>query len=206
MTPTDDRAGNELLTEYQRAGGYARTIFEFPDKPVDANIINVLSAWLVELETRWPGEETSGREMVRLMIARTLGVKESRKSVAIPALISQFDHTKQLSERAQWAAGNALFDIPAGKEYFDDLAAIAADRGFGRRRGMVVTWLGKSRHPEAAAVALSVVDDESVEGNALEALAKMRVQGVREQIEPFLSADKARIRQLAKRILDHDQT
>ncbi len=144
--------------------------------------------------------------MARLMIVRALGVKESRKSVAIPALISQFDHAKIIGLDTRWAAGNALFDIPAGKEHFDALAAIASDRAFGRSRGMVVTWLGKSRHPEAATVALSLVDDESVEGNALEALAKMRAQGVREQIEPFLSADKPRMRQLAKRILDHDQS
>ncbi|MFD6388893.1 HEAT repeat domain-containing protein [Nocardia sp. NPDC060259] len=206
MTPTDDRAGTALLDEYRRAGGYARTIFELPDKPVDTKIIDVLSAWLVDLETRWPGEETSGREMARLMITRALGTKECRKSVAVPALISQFDHAKQLSERTRWAAGNALYDIPAGKEHFDALAAIAADRGFGRSRGMIVTWLGKSRHPDATAVALSLIDDESVEGNALEALAKMRVQGARNQIEPFLSSGKPRIRQLAKRILDHDQS
>lgn len=206
MTPTDDRAGTELLNDYQRAGGYARTIFQFPDKPVDAQIIDVLSTWLIELESRWPGDETGGREMARLMITRSLGTKESRQSVAIPALISQFSHSKQLSERTRWAAGNALYDIPAGKENFDALAAIAADRGFGRSRGMVVAWLGKSRHPDATAVALSLIDDETVEGNALEALAKMRVQGAREQIEPFLSSEKARIRQLAKRILDHDQS
>lgn len=144
--------------------------------------------------------------MARLMIARTLGVKDSRKSVAIPALISQFDHAKTIGLDTRWAAGNALYDIPAGKEYFDDLATIAADRGFGRSRGMVVTWLGKSRHPDATTVALGLIDDESVEGNALEALAKMRVQGAREQIEPFLNSPKARIRQLAKRIFDHDQS
>lgn len=206
MTPTDDRAGAELLEEYIRAGGYARTIFELPDKPVDEKIIKALSAWLVELEIRWPGEETRGREMARLMIARTLGTKASRKTMAIPALISQFDHEKNIIMDIRWAAGNALYDIPAGKEYFDELAVIAADRGFGRSRGMIVTWLGKSRHPNAAAVALSLIDDETVEGNALEALAKMRVQGVRKEIEPFLDSEKARIRQLAKRILAHDQS
>ncbi|MFC6009726.1 HEAT repeat domain-containing protein [Nocardia lasii] len=206
MTPTDDRAGTQLLEEYIQSGGYARTIFELPHKPVDNRIISVLAAWLSELETRWPGDETSGREMARLMIATTLGNKESRKSVAIPALISQFSHAKPISERSRWAAGNSIYDIPAGKEYFDELAGIAADRGFGRSRGMIVTWLGKSRHPNAAAVALSLIDDETVEGNALEALAKMRVQGVRKEIEPFLDSEKARIRQLAKRILTHDQS
>ena len=144
--------------------------------------------------------------MARLMIARTLGTKASRKTMAIPALISQFDHEKNIVMDIRWAAGNALYDIPAGKEYFDELAVIAADRGFGRSRGMIVTWLGKSRHPNAAAVALSLIDDETVEGNALEALAKMRVQGVRKEIEPFLDSEKARIRQLAKRILAHDQS
>lgn len=206
MTSADDRAGQELLDDYQRAGGYGRTIFQFPDKPVDEKIIATLSTWLFELESRWPGDETRGRDMARLMIVRALGVKECRKSVAIPALLSQFDHAKPIVLDTRWAAGNALYDIPAGKEYFDEMAVIAADREFGRSRGMVVTWLGKSRHPDATAVALGVVDDETVEGNALEALAKMRVQGARQQIEPFLESKKPRIRQLAKRILDHDQS
>ncbi len=114
-----------------------------------------------------------------------LSRKESRKTAAIPALISQFDHAKTTSSRVRWAAGNALYSIPAGKEYFDQLAVIAADRTFGADRQMVVDWLGKSRHPDAAAVALAQLDDDTVAGHALDALSKLGAQGVSKQVEPF---------------------
>ncbi|WP_431958140.1 hypothetical protein [Nocardia lijiangensis] len=80
--------------------------------------------------------------MARLNSTNALNRKESRKTTAIPALISQFDHTKTIKPHVRWAAGNALYIIPAGKEYFEQLAAIVADREFGTDRQMVVNWLG----------------------------------------------------------------
>lgn len=206
MTPTDAAAAARLLADYHQARGYADTILDIPNRSITPELIIVLSEWLTELETRWPGEETRARDLARLSLCRALGTKESRKSVAIPALISQFDHAKNINVHTRSAAGIALYDIPAGKEYFDQLAAIAADREFGKSRAMVVTWLGKSRHPDAAAVAVAQLDDETVQGNALDALSKMRAQGVREQVEPFLKAKQSWHRRLAERILRYDQS
>ncbi|MBF6189031.1 HEAT repeat domain-containing protein [Nocardia farcinica] len=206
MTPTDEAAATRLLEDYRRAGGHAHTILDIPNRSITLEIIAVLASWLTELETRWPGPETEGRDLARLSICRALGTKESRKTAAVPALISQFDHAKDtITERSRSAAGIALYDIPAGKEHFDTLAAIAADRRFGRSRAMVIAWLGRSRHPDAAAIALAQLDDPSVQGSALEALSKLRAQGVREHVEPFLNAEYASHRRLAKRILHYDQ-
>ncbi|MFD6224353.1 HEAT repeat domain-containing protein [Nocardia asteroides] len=206
MTPTDDAAATRLLEEYQRAGGYADTIPEIGSRINNAApVIVVIAGWLTELEERWPGPETEGRDLARLSLTNALNRKESRKTVAIPALISQFDHTKAASSRTRWAAGNALYKIPAGKEYFEQLAAIAADRAFGADRQMVVDWLGKSRHPDAAAVALAQLDDETVQGHALDALSKLRAQGVRDRVEPFLTSKYPWHRRSAERIIRYDE-
>ncbi|MFD3745789.1 HEAT repeat domain-containing protein [Nocardia sp. NPDC058633] len=206
MTAADDEAATRLLDEYRRAGGYADTIPEIGSRLQNSPaVIVVITQWLTELEDRWPGLETDGRDMARLSLTNALNRKESRKTAAIPALISQFDHAKAASARVRWAAGNALYKIPAGKEYFEQLAAIAADRRFGADRQMVVDWLGKSKHPDAAAVAAAQLDDETVQGHALDALSKMRAQGVRDLVEPFLTSKFPWHRRNAERIIRYDE-
>ncbi|MGV9822394.1 HEAT repeat domain-containing protein [Nocardia xishanensis] len=207
MTASDDVAAPKLLEEYRLAGGYAQTIPEISKAiNISPRGIAVLSQWLSELEERWPGPETQGRELARLTLANALGRKEARKSAAVQALISQFDTAKNTSSRARWAAGNALYDIPAGVEYFDQLAAIATNREFGPDRQMVVSWLAKSRHPNAAAVALSQLDDEAVQGHALEVLSKLRAQGVRDRVEPFLTSKNKWHKRSAERIVRYDES
>ncbi|MFI7530772.1 HEAT repeat domain-containing protein [Nocardia salmonicida] len=206
MTPTDDTAATRLLADYRRVAGSTDTIAEIGNRLQNSpEVIAVLAQWLTELETRWPGPETQGRELARLYLANALNRRESRKTTAIPALISQFDHAKPASPRVRWAAGNALYNIPAGKEHFEQLAAIAADRGFGTDRQMVVDWLGKARHPDAAAVAVAQLDDDTVQGHALDALSRMRAQGVRKQVEPFLTSKFPWYRRNAERVLRYDK-
>ncbi|MGQ4601291.1 hypothetical protein [Nocardia sp. R6R-6] len=96
--------------------------------------------------------------------------------------------------------------LPAGKEYFEQMAVIAGDRYFGADRQMVVRWLGKSRHPDAVTIALTQLDDPTVQGDALEALSKLRAQGVREQVEPFQTSTNPWHRRCAKRILHYDES
>ncbi|WP_054815488.1 hypothetical protein [Nocardia arizonensis] len=207
MTATDDDAAQQLLEDYHRAGGNGQTIPDISRQPYSTpEIITVLSGWLSDLESRWPGPETEGRELTRLVLANALGRKEARRSVAVPALISQFDTTKPVSSRARWAAGNALCDIPAEPSYFDQLAEIATNREFGDDRQMVISWLAKSRSPAAATVAISQLDDETVCGHVLDALARLRAQGVREQIEPFLTSKNKWYKRSAERIIRYDQS
>ncbi|MFI5720600.1 HEAT repeat domain-containing protein [Nocardia sp. NPDC051750] len=209
MTPTDDASATRLLADYRQAGGYGSTIPEiFERGPDSIAVIDVLAEWLIELETRWPGPETEGRGLARSTLSNALGGSKAaaRKSTkAVPALISQFDPNKEINPYTRWAAGNAIYDIPAGIQYFDQLAAIAADRSFGMERQLVVNWLGKSQHPDAAAIAVAQLDEEIVRGHALEALARLRAQGVSKQVEPFLSSKNKWWRRTAERIVRYDQ-
>ncbi|MFC6010811.1 HEAT repeat domain-containing protein [Nocardia lasii] len=195
-----------LLDEYRQAGGYADTIPEIGRRLHDSPaVIVVIAQWLTELEDRWPGPETEGRRLTRLSLTNALNRTASRETTAIPALISQFDYSKAISPQVRWAAGNVIFRIPAGRKYFEELAAIAADRRFGTDRQMVVGWLGKSQHPDAAAVAADQLDDETVQGHALDALSKMRAQGISELVEPFLTSKFPWYRRNAARIIHYDQ-
>lgn len=208
MTPTDDASAARLLADYRQAGGPGSTIPEIFDRGTDSiAVIEVLAEWLIELETRWPGPETEGRNLARKTLSNALGGnKVARKSkTAVPALISQFDPNKEINPYTRWAAGNAIYDIPAGKQYFDQLAAIAADRSFGMERQLVVNWLGKSQHPNAAAIAVAQLDEEIVRGHALEALARLRAQGVSKQVEPFLTSKNKWWRRVAERVVRYDQ-
>ncbi|MFF2554533.1 HEAT repeat domain-containing protein [Nocardia sp. NPDC058058] len=192
----------QLMSDYRAFGGYARELGDISHphrQPQTA--IAVLAGWLSELEIRWPGPEEAGRDTARLVLIQALNRRESRKSAAIPALLGQFDRDKTIFENARWSAGSALYDIPADDSYFDDLAAIAQDRSLGSARQMIVNWLGKSRRPEAIGIAVAQLNDETVQGHALEALAKLRAQGVRDHVEPFAASKNAWHRRTAQRIL-----
>ncbi|MET7774042.1 HEAT repeat domain-containing protein [Nocardia sp. NPDC005366] len=207
MTATDDAAATALLADYHRAGGYGATIPDISTQPsITTAAITVLAQWLAELETRWPGPETEGRELTRLTLANALGRKEARTTPVVPALISQFDTAKHTSMRARWAAGNALYNIPAEPTYFDELAAIAGNREFGQERQMVVLWLGKCRRSHAVEIAAAQLDDETVQGHALEALSTLRAQGIRDLVEPFLDSKNKWHRRSAERIIRYDQS
>ncbi|GGK40545.1 HEAT repeat domain-containing protein [Nocardia camponoti] len=206
MTTTDDLGAARLLAEYRSAGGHGSTISGIADSlHYPPFVIELMGEWLIDLEQRWTGPETEKRALARLSLIEALNRKEARKTIAIPALISQFDHEKGIDPSTRWAAGNGIYSIPAGKEFFDELAVIAADRRFGRQRRMVVNWLGKSRHPDAVEVALAQLDDESVQGHALDALSKLRAQGVSKQVEPFQSSEFPWYRRSAERIIRYDE-
>ncbi|MFI9538060.1 hypothetical protein ACIG56_33070 [Nocardia fusca] len=83
-----------------------------------------------------------------MTLSEIMGNRAARKSnTAVPALIPQFEPQKKINPHTRWAAGNAVYSIPAGKQYFDQLAAIAADRSFGMQRQMIVDWLKKADTP-----------------------------------------------------------
>ncbi|MEV0551202.1 hypothetical protein AB0H98_30745 [Nocardia salmonicida] len=69
MTPTDDHAATRLLDEYRRAGGYADMIPEIGSRLQNSPaVIVVIAQWLTELEDRWPGLETEGRDLAWLSL------------------------------------------------------------------------------------------------------------------------------------------
>ncbi|WP_216897717.1 HEAT repeat domain-containing protein [Nocardia alni] len=195
----------QIVSDYRQAGGYGEKIYDLPhDNNRTKESIAVLAEWLIELEERWPGEETEARATARILLIEALDCRQARKSAAIPALLSQFELDKTMSLDTRWSAGNSLYKIPADDAYFDNMVRVAQNRTLGPARQMVVNWLWKSqRKDEASAVALSQLDDESVQGHALEALARLRTQGIRDQVEPFLSSKNRWHRRCARSILDH---
>ncbi|MFF0491308.1 HEAT repeat domain-containing protein [Nocardia sp. NPDC004068] len=195
----------KLMYEYRLSGGSGQELswltqqHRQPEKAIP-----VLVDWLDHLEERWENEDVEERELARILLIEALGTPSSRETAAIPALIAQFDHSKGLSVNTLWAAGNSLYRIPADDTYFDQLVGIALDPSWGSGREMVVDWLGRSqRKDEAAEAALSLLDDETVQGHALEALAQLRTQGIRDVIEPFTKSKNRWHRRTATRILNH---
>ncbi|MEV0296068.1 HEAT repeat domain-containing protein [Nocardia sp. NPDC050710] len=202
MTGEAQTPSAELLRQYSLAGGYASDVADIANQRGQTKeAIAVLAHWLTNLESLWPGDETPDRHLTRLSLIRALGNRKARGTAAVPALISQFDTGREANSLILWTAGNSLYDIPADDSYFGDMAKIAGNRELGGDRQMVVNWFGKSQKPEAATVVLSQLDDESVLGHALDALSKLRAQGVRDQVEPFLRSKNKWHRRSAERIL-----
>ncbi|UFS99127.1 HEAT repeat domain-containing protein [Nocardia huaxiensis] len=202
MTENEFDPGEKLMNDYRMAGGSAREISDLshPQRQ-PAAAIPVLARWLSELDLLWPGGESEARRLARLTLIHALTGRESRRTSAIPALLAQLDSRKEIDDFTRWSAGNALYEIPADDGHFDEMARIAQDRSLGTTRQMVVNWLGKSQRPEAAAVASSQLDDETVQGHALDAMSRLRAQGVRNQVEPFTKSKNKWHRRSAERII-----
>jgi HEAT repeat protein len=136
-------------------------------------------------------------------IVRSLSVPWARADALRP-LIAEFttaiERFGPAGEGYGWVVGNAL-EVLGDDSVFDELAALAADRRYGRARQMVVLALGKSKRPEAADVLLALTDDPDVDGHAVSALAKLRVPAARDVFQRKLSDDRGWVRREAKRAL-----
>jgi HEAT repeat protein len=100
----------------------------------------------------------------------------------------------------RWTVGNAL-DVLADDSVFDELAALARDRRYGKARQMIVLGLGKSKRPEVVEVLLSLVDDPDVDGHAVKALGKLKAPAARAVLERKLDDDRAWVRGEARKAL-----
>lgn len=163
--------------------------------------ISVLIEWLTYLEQKIPGPETAYRQSLREDLIRALTVKEARGTDAVHTISAQFDIDPPINESVLWAAGNALHEI-ADDALFDDMAKIATNPDHGRARKMVVSWLGKSKHPLATTTALSQLDDCVVTGHAIIALGELKPPGIRDRIEPFLGSENKWIQKEARKTLE----
>jgi HEAT repeat protein len=100
----------------------------------------------------------------------------------------------------RWVIGNAL-DAVFDDAAFDAFAELAADRGYGRARQMVVLGLGKSKRPEAVGVLLGLVGDPDVDGHAVKALGKLKAPAARAALEAKLDDSRAWVRGEARKAL-----
>jgi HEAT repeat protein len=157
--------------------------------------VPVLLEWLERIETEGG---YAPRARFREGLVRALTVKEAR-GVAGPAMIREF-HRPGMNDYYRWAAANAL-SVVAGPEDFEAVAEIACDRDHGSWRAPAVEALARTGDPRAVDLLLELLEDETVETNAVRALGALRARQARPAIEPFLEHRDAWVRNEAKKAI-----
>jgi len=186
-----DREAAPLRAELAKAGFRVDSIDDLHNQRLDyRDAIPILLEWLPRIENR----------NVKESVVRALTVKWA-KPTAAPLLVAEFRRADDSSELGlRWAIGNALAEV-AGDSVFEEVAALAEDRRFGRSREMVALALGNMKDPRAVKILRGLLADEDVAGHAVMALGKLRAKEAREDIEPFLKHPKAWIRKEASKAL-----
>jgi HEAT repeat protein len=151
----------------------------------------VLLRWLPKVSNRAVKED----------VVRALSVKWAGQAAA-PALLEEFRKAGDASEELglRWAIGNALAEVADGSA-FEELAALASDRRWGRSREMVVVALGNTGNPQAVGILTHLLRDDQVAGHALIALGNLRAKDARADIEQFLDDPEPWIRKEAREAL-----
>lgn len=102
--------------------------------------------------------------VVKEQIVRALSVPWARPAAA-SSLIEEFRTIEGEGDPTgtgiRWAIGNAL-SIVGDDSVFEDLAAIAKERHFGKSRQMIVVGLGRSRKPEVVPLLIDLLDDSDL--------------------------------------------
>ncbi len=153
----------------QSLGELRQTGIEYPAA------IPILVRWLPKIENAQVKED----------LVRTLSVPWAAPE-AVPALLSEFKRTDgQQSEGLRWAIANGLA-VTADDAAFDQLAALATDRKYGKAREMLTLALGNCHDPRAVDVLIMLLADEQVVGHAVIALGKLKPSAARSLIQELL--------------------
>lgn len=146
------------------------------------------------------GLQRSDDRKIKGEIVRALSVPWA-KPVATGPLIEEFKQAEdETGMGLRWTIGNAL-EVLWDDSRFDELVALARDQSFGKAREMVTLGLGRSKKPEAALVAIELLDDPVVSGHAVKALRKLKDPRARVGLERMLDDDRAWVRKEAQRAL-----
>lgn len=146
------------------------------------------------------GLQRSDNPKVKGEIVRALSVPWA-KPVATSPLVREFRRADdQTGMGLRWTIGNAL-EVVWDDSCFDELVALARDRSFGKAREMVTLGLGRSKKPEAALIAIELLDDPVVSGHAVKALGKLKDPRACVGLERMLNDDRAWVRKEAQRAL-----
>jgi hypothetical protein len=94
-------------------------------------------------------------------------------TVAVPALLKLFSNKELIKEqRSLWAVGNAIYTIEP-RDHLEECLQICRDRRLGESRHLLIVHLSRfKRSEEVFQTLLTLLDDESVRGPALEALKR----------------------------------
>lgn len=159
--------------------------------------VPVLIDWLRSVDARVP---LGDRPRIREGLVRALSVPAARP-VAVPVLIKEFQRASDPSGLGfRWVVGNAL-SVVADDSVFDEIAALAQDRLYGKSRQMIVMGLARSKDPRAAPLLVGLLDDEDVVAHAVMALGQLRATGVRPAVEPLLDHPQVLVRREAQKAL-----
>jgi HEAT repeat protein len=136
---------------------------------------------------------------VKEVLVRGLSVPAAGKAGArclIDALVRE--GTDGRDESLMWAMGNGL-EVLSKFAPLEELIQLAESSPLGEARQMVVLALAKHRDPSVVPVLVRLLDDETVCGHAVAALAKLKVPSTRSHLESFVSHRKPWIRNEAKK-------
>lgn len=111
-------------------------------------------------------------------------------------------------ENSLWMKGEAIrkLILESGKkpnpEQVNRICSICIDPNGGRGRQSFVMLLGRTGYASFAPMVAELLSDCDVDGQAVDTLYKMRVQGYAEQIRPFAEHRHTWIRNIAKKYLE----
>ncbi|MDQ1084849.1 MULTISPECIES: HEAT repeat domain-containing protein [Microbacterium] len=120
----------------------------------------------------------------------------------VDVLVDQFLKTSRNETRGEWdkwTIGNALW-YSWRDSYFDTYRSLAEERQYGRSREMIVLGFEKTRlKSQAVPVLLGLLNDETVSGHAVSALAKLGQEEARSALEEASTDSRRWVRNAAKR-------
>ncbi|MFN8514721.1 MAG: hypothetical protein U0841_19480 [Chloroflexia bacterium] len=179
----------QLLADLGGRGFLVGTVAELPQRHRRyTEAIPVLLHWLPKI-----ADSNS-----KLDIVQAVAVRWARPS-PVGALVDEY-RLAAGDPTLQWMLGDALSRV-ADEHHFEEIAALAKHRRYGKAREMVVVALGNMHDDRAVTLLLELLGDEEVAGHAVIALGKLRAQEARGAVEAVLAHPKAWVRTEAKRAL-----
>jgi HEAT repeat protein len=187
-----------LIDELHAAGVPVRDVWDLVNAKVQYRAaIPVLIDWLGHVAERVPEPD---RPKLTEALARALTVPAARPAAG-PVLIDAFRRVSDPTGMGlRWVIGNAL-SVAADDSVFDEMAALAQDRGYGKARQMIVQGLGRSKDPRAVPLLIGLLEDDDVAAHAISALARLRPAAARQPVESMLSHPQALVRSEARKAL-----
>ncbi len=185
-----------LLKELAEVGIIVDSVWDFINIQEDyPDAIPILAEWLDHLEER---VEKDDQPKIREGIARALTVKYAKS--AVPVLIRKYEDIDDPKGWNRWSIANAL-EVAADDRYFDEIAKLITNRGFGPSRQMLVEWLGHSKNPRAIPLLLEMIGDEEVKPHAIHALGRKRAHEALTLLQEMTEDPDALVRKEAKNAL-----
>jgi hypothetical protein len=135
------------------------------------------------------------RDNIHNLFAERAVAKPDR-AFAAGWLIKEFEAEKDPDGQASMR----IWDL-AVPQIAEDLIRLIQDRRFGNGRGPLCMGLAKTKHPRAAEVIASVLEEDGMAWAVLQALAKLKAAQYADSVRKFLRHSDADVRREAKKAL-----